>query len=83
VFTLVDRGPDDRYIVPAKSADESTIRLLLANRQQELLTVYTDGFRVYDPLEEEDESTRNTSSTATENTLTATSISTPARATRR
>jgi transposase-like protein len=58
VFTLVDRGSDDRYIVPAKSADESTIRLLLADRQQESLTVYTDGFRAYDPLEEDDAFTR-------------------------
>ncbi len=58
MFTLVDRGSDERYIVPAKSADESTIRLLLADRQQESLTVYTDGFRAYDPLEEDDEFTR-------------------------
>ncbi len=32
VFVLVDRGTEQRYIVPAKSADESTIRLLLADR---------------------------------------------------
>ncbi|PHQ45425.1 IS1595 family transposase, partial [Halorubrum sp. C3] len=54
VFVLVDRGTEHRYLVPAKSADESTIRLLLADRQQEPLTVYTDGFCVYDPLEEDE-----------------------------
>jgi transposase len=41
-------------VLPAKAADESTIRLLLADRQPESLTVYTDGFRAYDPLEEDD-----------------------------
>jgi transposase-like protein len=40
--------------VSAKTADGSTIRLLLAARQQESLTAYTDGFRAYDPLEEDD-----------------------------
>ncbi len=55
VFTLVDRGTDERYVVPAKSADESNVRLLLANHEQESLTVYTDGFRAYDPLEDDDE----------------------------
>ncbi len=54
VFILVDRGSGDRYVIPAKSADESTIRLLLADRQQESLTVYTDGFRAYEPLEKDD-----------------------------
>jgi transposase-like protein len=44
--------------VPAKAADESTIRLLLAVGQQESLTVYTDGFRAYDPLEGDDAFTR-------------------------
>ena len=34
--------------------DESTIRLLLTGRQQESLTVYTDGFRAYEPLDEDD-----------------------------
>ena len=58
MFTLVDRGSDERYVVPAKSADESTVRLLLADRQQESLTVYTDGFRAYDPLDEDDAFTR-------------------------
>ncbi|WP_254531974.1 IS1595 family transposase [Natrinema gelatinilyticum] len=51
VFTLVDRGSDQRYVVPAKSADESTVRLLLADHEEESLTVYTDGFRAYEPLE--------------------------------
>ena len=55
VFVLVDRGTEQRYVVPAKSADESTIRLLLADRQREPLTVYTDGFRAYDPLDEDEQ----------------------------
>ncbi|RLM95317.1 IS1595 family transposase [Haloarcula sp. Atlit-7R] len=55
VFTLVDRGSDERYVVPAKSADESTVRLLLADHEQESLTVYTDGFRADDALEDDDE----------------------------
>jgi transposase-like protein len=37
-----------------KAADESTIRLLLANRKDESLTVYTGDFRAYEPLEEDD-----------------------------
>ena len=53
-FVLVDRGTEQQYTVPAKSADQSTIQLLLADRQQEPLTVYTDGFCAYDPLEEEE-----------------------------
>ncbi|MFC6874752.1 IS1595 family transposase [Halobellus marinus] len=58
VFILVDRGTGRRYVIPAKAADESTIRLLLADRQQESLTVYTDGFRAYNPLDEDDAFTR-------------------------
>ncbi len=54
VFILVDRGSDQRYVVPSKSADESTVRLLLENHEQESLTVYTDGFRAYDPLESDE-----------------------------
>jgi len=54
VFTLVDRGSGQRYVVPSKSADESTVQLLLGERQEESLTVYTDGFRVYDPLEDDE-----------------------------
>ena len=54
VFTVVDRSSNDRYVVPAKSAEESTVRLLLADHNQESLTVYTDGFRAYDPLEDDD-----------------------------
>lgn len=50
VFILVDRGSGDRYVIPAKAADKSTIRLLLADRQQKSLTVFTDGFRAYEPL---------------------------------
>jgi transposase-like protein len=54
VFILADRGTGDRYVLPAKAADESTIRLLLADRQQESITVYTDGFRAYNPLDKDD-----------------------------
>ena len=52
---LVDRATDQRYVIPAKVADELTIRFLLADSQQESLTVYTDAFRAYEPLEEGDE----------------------------
>lgn len=52
LFVLVDRGFEQRYIVPAKSTDESTIRHLLADRQQDIITVYTDKFCAYDPLVE-------------------------------
>jgi transposase len=45
-------------VIPAKAATESKIRLLLADRQQESLTIYTDGFRAYKPLEEDDAFTR-------------------------
>jgi transposase len=31
-----------------------TIRLLLEDRKEESLTVYTDGFRAYEPLDEDD-----------------------------
>ena len=58
VFVLADRGSGERHVIPAKAATESRIRLLLADRQQESLTVYTDGFRAYDPLEEDDAFTR-------------------------
>ena len=40
--------------MPAKAATESKIRLLLVDRQKGSLTVYTDGFRAYEPLEEDD-----------------------------
>ena len=54
VFTLVDRGTGKRYVVPAKLADELTVWLLFAAREKEPLTVYTDGFRAYDPLDDDD-----------------------------
>ncbi|SFJ00825.1 ISXO2-like transposase domain-containing protein [Natronobacterium gregoryi] len=41
-------------MVPTKSADESTVRLLLDNHEQESLTVYADGFRAYEPLDDDD-----------------------------
>jgi transposase-like protein len=55
VFTLVDRGSEERYVVPAKSTEESTVRLLIADHEQESLTVYTNRFGAYDPLEDDDE----------------------------
>ena len=58
MFVLVDRGTGDRYVLPAKSAEESTVRLLLADHNEESLTVYTDGFRAYDPLEDDEEFNR-------------------------
>ena len=54
MFIIADRGTGQRYVIPAKAADESTIRLLLSDRHQESLTVYTDGFRAYEPLESDD-----------------------------
>jgi transposase-like protein len=54
VFILADRGTGDRYVLPAKAADESMIQLLVADRNEESLTVYTDGFRAYEPLDEDD-----------------------------
>jgi len=41
-------------VISAKAADGSTIRLLLAYRKEESLTVYTDGFRAYEPFEADD-----------------------------
>jgi len=35
VFTLVDRGTNDRYVVPAKSANESTVLLLIVDHNEE------------------------------------------------
>lgn len=55
MFILADRGTGLRYVIPAKAAHESTIRLLLAVSQQELLTVYTDGFRACEPFEGDNE----------------------------
>ncbi|ELZ03137.1 ISH4 transposase [Natrialba chahannaoensis JCM 10990] len=54
VFALVDRGNSQRFVVPAKSADKSTAQSLLADHEEKPLTVYTDGFRAYDPLENDD-----------------------------
>ena len=58
VFVLADRSSGEQHVIPTKAATESTIRLLLDNRQQESMTVYTDGFRAYEPLEEDDAFTR-------------------------
>ena len=41
MFILSDRGTGQRCVVPAKSAEES-------------LTVSTDGFRAYDPLDDDE-----------------------------
>ena len=54
VFIVADRGTGEKYVHPAKAADESTIRLLLEGRKQESLTVYTDGFRAYEPLDDDE-----------------------------
>ncbi len=54
VFTLVDRGSGQRYVFPTKSADEATMRLLHNNHDKEFLTVYTDGFRAYGPLDDDE-----------------------------
>ena len=58
MFTLVDHGSDQRYIEPAKSADEATVRLLLTVVEKESLTIYTDVFRAYDPLDDDENSRR-------------------------
>ena len=58
VLVLADRDSGERYVIPSKAATESTIRLLLADRQQESLRVYTDGFRAYESLDEDDAVTR-------------------------
>jgi len=55
VFMIADRSTDERYVVPTKSSEESTVRLLLADHEEESLTVYTDGFRAYEPLEDDEE----------------------------
>jgi transposase-like protein len=52
VLRLVDRDSDTSS--PAKSADELTVRLLLSDHEEESLTIYTDGFRAYEPLEEDE-----------------------------
>jgi transposase len=52
VFVLADRGSSERYVAPLKAAAESTIRLLLADRQQGSLRVYTEVFLAYEPLDE-------------------------------
>ena len=54
MFILADRGTEETYVYPAKAADESTIRLLLDGYKEESLTVYTDGFRAYEPLDGDD-----------------------------
>ncbi len=69
MFVLAARSSGERHVIPAKAATESTIRLLLDNRQQESMTVYTDGFRAYEALEEDDAFTRETSSTVTASML--------------
>jgi transposase len=53
VFILADRS-GKTWVHPAKAADESTVRLLPENRTEESLTVYTDGFRAYEPLDGDD-----------------------------
>lgn len=83
VYILADRGTGQQYVIAAKAAGESTIRLLFAASQEELLTICTDGFHAYEPLEEARYSTVNTSSMMMMNTPTTRYTSTPARAMRR
>ncbi len=80
VFLLAERGSGDRYVLPAKAVDESTIRFFLAERREESTTVYTDGFRAYDPLEKDDAFDCEYVVHGEENTLMETFTSTPARA---
>lgn len=58
VFIFTGCRNVEQSVNPAKAPDESTNRLLLADRQQELLIVYTDGFRAYGPIKEDDGFTR-------------------------
>jgi hypothetical protein len=37
IFILADARSDDSYVLPAKAADQSTIRLLLADHQQVIM----------------------------------------------
>ncbi len=80
---LADRGTGQWHMIPAKAADKSTIWLLLAGHQQESLTVYIDGFRAYERLDEDGAFDRDTSFTVTANMPTTRFTSTPAKATRR
>lgn len=41
-------------MVETKSNAETTVRLLLVDHEEETLSVSTDGFQVYDPLEDDD-----------------------------
>jgi len=52
VFVLVDRGAEQRCVIPAESVDTQTVRRLLADRQEESITVYTHGFRAFDHLDD-------------------------------
>ena len=63
VFTLVDRGSNQRYFIPVKSADESTARLLLMDQNEKPLGVYTDGFLAYGSLEKVNEFDREDATT--------------------
>lgn len=59
VFTPIDRGTDYQYVIPAKSADELTVRLLLADHEEELIAVNIDGFQACDSLEDNNAYQRN------------------------
>ena len=54
MFILADCTTGERYVIPIKAADESTIRLLMADRHQESLTVCINDFRACEPLDEDD-----------------------------
>ena len=82
VVILVDRGTDQRYVVPAKTVDESTNSYwLAASRSRSPSTPM--AFERTNRSKMMTHSTVNTSSTVTANTLTALSTSTPVRATGR
>lgn len=50
-FVLADCGTGERHATSVKTVNESQIRLLPAERQQEPLTAHTDSFRAHEPLE--------------------------------
>jgi len=81
VLLLVDRGAGKRYVIPARSAEESTVRLLLTDHEKgvpDCLYRRISGVR---PTRGATHSPANTSSTATANMLMARHTSTAARAT--
>jgi len=83
VFILVNRRTDQRYVIPAKAADESTIRLLLETTNRSHSPSTRMAFGPTSHLTRTTRSAANTSSTATVNMPLTKSPSIPARPTRR